>query len=293
MPGPLREEKTIAVHEGMSSQKIAQKLKQGGVITSKTAFLALVHISGRSKQLKAGEYRFLSRSSLSETLDKLVQYDVVYHRFTLAEGMTSHAVVSILKTDSRLKGELNFPAEGSLLPETYLFERDIERSDLVKRMQTAMQRKLASMWLSRSPGLPFTYPHEAVTLASLVEMETSKPEERAHVAGVFIQRLKIGMRLQTDPSVIYALTAGAGSLNRPLRLADLRVDHPYNTYRYKGLPPGPICNPGAASLEAVLNPKITGDLYFVADGKGGHVFARSFEEHQRNVAQWRQIQRQR
>ena len=215
----------------------------------------------------------------------------VQHRLTIPEGLTASQVAALLERAPALEGEAVLPAEGRVLPETYSYERGILRAALVQRGAAAMDRALAQAWAARVKGLPLRSPDEALTLASIVERETGKPEERPHVAAVFLNRLTRGMRLQSDPTVVYAASGGLGVLDHGITRAELDRDDPYNTYRVQGLPPGPISMPGAASLRAVTQPAPSQDLFFVADGTGGHVFARTLEEHQRNVVRWRDLER--
>jgi UPF0755 protein len=226
-----------------------------------------------------------------EVMQRLAAGKTVVRRLTLAEGLTSWAAVSLIKAAEALEGAIaTVPPEGALLPETYHYSYGDSRSAIVERMRQSMQEVLDDAWARRQPDLPLQSPQEALTLASIVEKETARPDERAHIAGVFINRLKRGMRLQSDPTVAYGLTDGKAPLERPLTRADLRQASPYNTYVIDGLPPGPICNPGRAAIEAVLQPKETRDLYFVADGNGGHAFAETYAKHRRNVRKWRRLQ---
>jgi UPF0755 protein len=208
---------------------------------------------------------------------------------TIAEGLTAFQVFDQLVVTSGLEDTFDVPLEGSVLPETYYFSYGDTRSEIIKRMVGAMDNNLNRLWQERVSGLPFNGPGDALILASIVEKETGVKAERARIAGVFINRMNRGMRLQSDPTVIYGLSKGDGPLGRRLTRADLKKKTPYNTYTINGLPPGPICNPGLAAIRAVLNPQHTDELYFVADGKGGHVFTKSLKEHNRNAAKWRKI----
>ena len=291
-PGPLQADTTIIVERGASLPAIAQNLHSGGVIDDDFLFRLAARFYRVSRSLKAGEYAFPARVSMGGVIDILVSGETVIRQFTVPEGLTSAEVATLLVEVEGLVGELDgVPEEGSLLPETYNYAWADTRPDIVGRMQKAMAEALDELWPTRAEGLPFDTPEEAVILASIVEKETGVPDERPLVAGVFVNRLRRGMRLQSDPTVVYALTGGTGPLDRSLRSRDLRVDNPYNTYGNHGLPPGPIANPGRASLEAVLNPAETEYLYFVADGTGGHAFARTLAEHNKNVAKWRRIRR--
>ncbi len=291
-PGPLQADTTVIVERGASLTAIAENLQSGGVIDDAFLFRLSARLYRVSRSLKAGEYAFPARVSMGGVIDILVSGETVIRQFTVPEGLTSAEVMTLIAGVEGLVGELDgVPTEGSLLPETYNYAWADARPDIVGRMEKAMADTLAELWPTRAEGLPIDTPAEAVILASIVEKETGVAEERALVAGVFINRLKRGMRLQSDPTVVYALTGGTGPLDRALRSRDLRVDNPYNTYGNAGLPPGPIANPGRAALEAVLNPAETDYLYFVADGTGGHAFAKTLAEHNRNVAKWRRIRR--
>ncbi len=291
-PGPLQADTTVIVERGASLPAIAEELQNGGVIDDAFLFRLAARLYRVSRSLKAGEYAFPARVSMGGVIDILVSGETVIRQFTVPEGLTSAEVAGLLADVEGLVGEIDgVPAEGSLLPETYNYAWADTRPEVVGRMQSAMEDALDELWPTRAEGLPFDTPAEAVILASIVEKETGVAEERALVAGVFVNRLRRGMRLQSDPTVVYALTGGSGPLDRALRSRDLRVDNPYNTYANAGLPPGPIANPGRASLEAVLNPAETDYIYFVADGTGGHAFAKTLSEHNKNVAKWRRIRR--
>ncbi|NJO67483.1 MAG: endolytic transglycosylase MltG, partial [Rhodospirillales bacterium] len=228
--------------------------------------------------------------TITQVLDQMRAGRTVVRKLTIPEGLTTAQVLERLHRAEGLKGDIEAtPAEGALLPATYPYSYGDSRQAMLEKMTSAMQRTVKRLWAKRSEGLPLATPEEAVTLASIVEKETALGSERPRIAGVFINRLRTGMRLQADPTVIYAMSGGAGPLGRPLTRADLRADHPYNTYLNTGLPPGPIANPGRAALAAVLQPMATNELFFVADGSGGHAFARTYAEHKVNVARWREI----
>jgi UPF0755 protein len=249
-------------------------------------------LQGYRGQLKAGEYELAPGASMAEIARQMAEGRVLARSITVPEGLTVPQIVARLMAESSLTGEVTqLPPEGSLMPETYQFLRGDTRGSVIKRMQEAKTKLIAELWAKRAPGLPLKTPLEAVTLASIVEKETGVAPERGKVAGVFINRLRLGMKLQSDPTTIYAVTNGTGELGRELLFKDLRVEHPYNTYHVTGLPPGPIANPGQASLAAVLNPLPHDYLYFVADGTGGHAFAKTLAEHNRNVQNWRKIER--
>ncbi|MCL6609292.1 MAG: endolytic transglycosylase MltG, partial [Geminicoccaceae bacterium] len=269
---------------------VAARLEESGVVDRAWAFELVARLQGRERALKAGEYHFAAGIAPRAVLDLLESGQVVLHRITVPEGLTTAEVHALLEAAEVLEGPLPEPGpEGTLLPETWLVPRGESRARLLERMRAAMRESLAELWARRAPDLPYTRPEEAVILASLVERETPKKEEQPLVAAVFVNRLKRGMRLQSDPTVIFALTGGRNSLDRPLTRKDLELDHPFNTYRIDGLPPAPIANPGRGALEAALAPAAVDYLYFVADGTGGHAFARTLAEHNRNVARWRRI----
>lgn len=287
-PGPLTADTVLVIPRGAGLAAIADRLAEAGVVRDRWLFIAGVKLSGGDRALRAGEYAFPSGISAQGAMELIHSGRTVTYTITVPEGLTSAEVVALLAAEDKLSGELAAPPpEGSLLPETYRFSRGDSRGSLVERMQAAMQHTLAELWPGRTEGLPLVTPREAVTLASIVEKETGVAAERPLVASVFINRLKRGMPLQSDPTVIYGLTGGRTPLGRDLLHTDLDTESAYNTYRVSGLPPGPIANPGRAAIAAVLAPADTEFLYFVADGSGGHAFARTLAEHNRNVASWR------
>lgn len=286
--GPLETEAYMVIPKGANSGIVAQKLAEAGVISHQWLFKAMVRASKLDKQLKAGEYRFDPRISLSEAMWKIALGDIFYRKVTLPEGLTSWQMVQILNAEEALEGEITtVPAEGTLLPETYSFVKGDRRESILNQASEAMQKIKTSVWEGRQENLPLKSVEELVVLASIIEKETGVAEERGLVASVFVNRLNKGMRLQTDPTVIYALTKGIGELQRPLYKKDLGIDSPYNTYKYYGLPPGPICNPGRAALEAAAHPEASEFLYFVAAGDGGHNFATTLSTHNQNVSKWK------
>ena len=290
-PGPLAETRRVVVAKGTGLAPLAALLADRGVLRDPLAFRAFVTVEGSQNRLKAGEYDFPAGISAASVRDLLVAGRTVVRRLTVPEGLTTAAVLDLVRGAEGLVGEPPGPGEGRLLPETYHYSYGDSRAGLVARMERAMDEALARLFRDRPADSPLKHETELLTLASIVEKETGVSGERAEIAGVFVNRLKRGMRLQTDPTVIYALTGGRRGLGRPLTRTDLRVDHPYNTYRIQGLPPGPIANPGLAALEAAARPARTDALYFVADGAGGHLFARTLREHNRNVARYRRQSR--
>lgn len=291
--GPLQDETVVVIEPGSGLQRIARELELAGVITHPEVFIAMLRYSGDHTRLKAGEYLFEAGVAQKDVADKLIRHDVLVHFLTVPEGLTVAEILEIVAGAEGMTGAMPpAPAEGSLLPETYQYRRGDSRADILARMQAAMDATLQELWENRADNLPISTPQEAVILASIVEKETGVASERARVAAVFVNRLRRGMRLQSDPTVVYALTGGQAPLGRALTRQDWKVDHPYNTYRANGLPPGPISNPGRDSLRATLNPADTKELYFVADGTGGHAFAETLAQHNRNVAKWRKIRRQ-
>jgi UPF0755 protein len=288
-PGPEArsgEATTVLLRRGAGLSEIANALENAGVVRSASVFMTAAQVTGAGRELKAGEYRIPGRTSLAGVLNAIRDGDVVRHFVTIPEGLTSEMAAEILAKNEVLTGEAPAPPEGSILPETYQVERGEDRAAVMQRMMDARDKLLAQLWAQRQPGLPISTPEEAVILASVVEKETGIASERPRVAAVFVNRMRQGMRLESDPTIIYGLTRGR-PLGRGIRLSELTGQTPYNTYLINGLPPTPIANPGRASLAAVLDPPKTSDLFFVADGSGGHVFASTFEDHKLNVARWR------
>jgi len=289
--GPLSADRIVNIPRGSGMRDIADILSREGVIDQSWLFIGGVLVLKAREDLKAGEYEFKAHSSMRDVVATIVEGKVVAHQVSLPEGLTSQQIVARLLQDDVLAGDIKeIPREGSLLPDTYNFARGVTREQMIQRMQQAQQRLLREVWDHRSPDLPLKTPEQLVVLASLVEKETGKPDERSRVAAVFINRLKQRMRLQSDPTIIYGLVGGKGTLGRPIMKSEIEQPTPYNTYIIDGLPPGPIANPGRASLEAAANPARTRELYFVADGTGGHVFAETYEQHQRNVTRLRSIE---
>jgi UPF0755 protein len=289
--GPLPADRVVNIPRGSGMRDIADILSREGVIDQSWLFIGGVLVLKAREDLKAGEYEFKAHSSMRDVVATIVEGKVVAHQVSLPEGLTSQQMVARLLQDDILAGDIKeIPREGSLLPDTYNFARGVTREQMIQRMQQAQQRLLREVWDHRSPDLPLKTPEQLVVLASLVEKETGKPDERSRVAAVFVNRLKQKMRLQSDPTIIYGLVGGKGTLGRPIMKSEIELPTPYNTYVIDGLPPGPIANPGRASLEATANPARTRELYFVADGTGGHVFAETYEQHQRNVTRLRSIE---
>jgi UPF0755 protein len=287
-PGPLAAARTLVIpaHTGVSG--IADLLAAQGIVRNALTFEAMARLSGRGGALKPGEYEFPSGAAARDALDIIAGGHTVKHRLTIPEGLTSADVVALVRNAAVLEGDTGTPPpEGSLLPDTYTYSHGDSREALIGRMHHAMAHLLAELWNKRRPEPALSDPQQAVILASIVDKETARSEERAHIAGVYLNRLRLGMRLQADPTVLFALGAdGRIPVDRPLTHGDLSVNSPYNTYVAKGLPPGPIANPGKASLIAVMQPERTDDLYFVADGTGGHVFAKTLADQNRNIAEY-------
>lgn len=291
--GPLTKNTTVIIEKGMALNSIAQKLMNEGFIDNKNLFLITTKLMDKEDKIQAGEIKIPAYASVIEIIELLSSAKSVQYKVTIPEGLTTYQIVQLIENESHLSGKITLkPLEGNLLPETYYYSKNSPRNRLIERMQSAMETNLSQLWEKRSADLPYDNQEEALIMASIIEKETSVPSEYDLIAGVLVNRLNKGKRLQTDPTIIYALSEGKGSLGRALLRKDLSIDHPYNTYKNYGLPPGPICNPGIRALKASLNPAQTDYLYFVADGTGGHAFAQTLAEHNRNVAQWRQISRQ-
>ncbi len=291
-PGPLTADKVVVIAREDDGGPIADQLEHGGVIDSSLWFSAMTLIDGSRGALKRGEYAFRAGLSMRQVEAQLLSGRVVLHSLTIPEGLTSDQIVQRLRDNDVLVGEVReTPREGSILPETYKFARGETRQALVSVMAKAQSKMIDEIWAKRAPDLPIKSPGELVTLASIVEKETGKTDERPRVAGVFINRLRKHMRLESDPTIVYGLVFGKGTLGHSISKAELEQATAYNTYIINGLPPGPICNPGRAALEAVANPASTKDIYFVADGTGGHAFAETLDQHLKNVARWRQIEK--
>ena len=292
-PGPHKADATVVLPYGASDRQIATALQEAGVIRHAPMFVVAARVKGVSGTLKAGEYRVPAGISAWDLVDLLVEGKSILHYFTAAEGLTTAQILRAIEADQTLVGDISLMAkEGELLPETYAFTRGQTRDQMISIMRKAQQTYLDKVWEERALELPISNRDEAIILASIVEKETGVASERERIAAVFVNRLRRGMRLESDPTIIYGLTGGE-PLGRGLRLSELRKETPYNTYIINGLPPTPIANPGKDAILAVLHPADTNDLFFVADGSGGHAFAETLRDHNRNVAKWRQVERER
>src|SRR6195952_514112 len=293
-PGPLLEDKVVNIPARAGKRDIADTLQREGVIdVNPWAFIGSVFALRASSELKPGEYSFQKNASLRDVIATIVEGKVVQHAVTIPEGLTSEQIVARLSENDIFAGSLKeVPREGTLLPETYKFPRGTTRDQVIQRMQQSQKRVLAEIWERRNSDIPVKTPEQLVTLASIVEKETGKADERSRVAAVFVNRLRQRIKLQSDPTIIYGLVGGKGTLGRPIKRSEIQQPSPYNTYVVDGLPPGPIANPGRASLEAAANPARTRDLFFVADGTGGHSFSDTYDAHQKNVAKLRALEKQ-
>ncbi len=293
-PGPLNYATIFVVPRGDGLESVARRLEKEGIIVDRWTFMIAAYYFKVHRKIKAGEYNIKATASLRDVLDTLVEGKAILYSVTVPEGLTSYQVVERLNEHPDLTGEITeIPAEGTLLPDTYRFARGTSRPELIRRMQAEQKKFMESVWDGRAKNLPVKTPEEAINLASIVEKEAARADERPRVAAVYINRLRKGMRLDADPTIIYGVTGGRGALGRPILRSELDAPSPYNTYRNTGLPPTPIGNPGRAAIEAVLRPAETDELFFVADGTGGHAFAVSYADHQKNVAKWRVIERER
>jgi len=293
-PGPLREDKIVNIPSRAGMTDIADILQREGVIdNNRWAFIGSVFALKARSELKPGEYLFSKNASLRDVIGTIVEGKVVQHALTIPEGLTSEQIVARLSENDIFSGSVReLPREGTLLPETYKFPRGTPREQVISRMQQAQKRVVAEIWERRNLDTPIRTPDQLVTLASIIEKETGKADERSRVAAVFVNRLRQKIKLQSDPTIIYGLVGGKGTLGRPIKRSEIQQPSPYNTYVIDGLPPGPIANPGRASLEAAANPARTRDLFFVADGTGGHAFSDTYDQHQKNVAKLRTMEKQ-
>jgi UPF0755 protein len=300
-PGPLTAGKAVVIPKGEGIHDIAERLERDGVISDRRLFIAGYLMAKatawgdrtRPIQLKAGDYQIPQAASIRNVIDILSEGRTITHRVTVPEGLTSHQIVERLKADPNLVGDLaEVPSEGSLLPETFVVQRGATRQSIIDNMQAESRRLMEKLWSQRQKGLPLKTWEEAVVLASIVEKETGRNDERERVAAVFMNRLRQNMRLQSDPTILYGISAGKTVWNRPILKSEIVQKTVHNTYQIDGLPPTAICNPGRAAIEAVLNPASTKDLYFVADGNGGHVFSETLKDHNSNVQKWRVLEKE-
>jgi UPF0755 protein len=298
VPGPLTNTKIVVIPRGEGSHEIATRLEKDGVISDRRLFMAgylMTRITGASDgvSLKAGDYQIPQSASVKQVLDIIIEGKTVTFRVTVPEGLTSHQIVERLKSDANLTGDITeVPEEGALLPETFIIQRGATRESILENMRSEMRKVHDRLWQNRRKDLPIKTWQEAVILASIVEKETGRNDERERVAAVFVNRLRQNMRLQSDPTILYGLDAGKTVWNRPILRSEIQKKTAHNTYQIDGLPPTPICNPGRAAIEAVLNPANTKDLYFVADGSGGHVFSETLKDHSASVQRWRALEKQ-
>jgi UPF0755 protein len=291
-PGPLSSDKVVVIAPRTEVAEILNQLESEGVIEHPILLNIALVLEGNRSRVKAGEYLFKQQASLRDVIDTLVSGREILHSITIPEGLTSEQIVQRLRDNDLLTGDVReIPKEGTLLPETYRVARGMGRGDLIRKMQDDQKRVLDQVWARRPSDTLLRSPYELVTLASIVEKETGKADERPRVAGVFLNRLQRRMKLQSDPTIVYGLVGGKGTLGRGILRSEVERPTAYNTYVIEGLPPGPIANPGRAALEAVVNPSRTRDLYFVADGTGGHAFAETLDQHNRNVVRWRQVEK--
>jgi UPF0755 protein len=293
--GPLDKTKNVLIPRGAGPSAMAKILEAEGVISHGRLFRVALMVDPNPKPIKAGEYEVPAHISMASLVELLQSGKVVQRRLTVPEGATTAEIIDLVRKTDALSGEVTLDVkEGDLLPETYFYSRNDTRDSMLLRMKEAMEKTLDEAWRKRAAGLPYASKRDALILASIIEKETALAAERSRVAAVYVNRLRIRMRLESDPTTIYGVTGGKGMQGRELTRADLQSSSPYNTYVVAGLPPGPICNPGRASILAALAPAPRERaLYFVADGQGGHAFANNIYEHNRNVARWREIQRQR
>lgn len=299
--GPLEQNAVAVVPRGETIYDIAARLEKDGIVADRRLFVAqylsnrmLANGAAEKTAIKAGEYEIKKGASLRQVLETLVEGKAILLKFTAPEGLTSQQIAERLKADNNFTGDITqIPPEGSLLPDTYRFSRGMTRQEILDRMQAEQQKFVAQAWEKRQADLPMKTPEQALVMASIVEKETGRSDERDRVAAVFINRLRKPMRLQSDPTIVYGLVGGQGPLGRSITRSDIDSKTPYNTYQIDGLPPGPICNPGKAAIEATLNPAKTQDLYFVADGSGGHTFTSTLKDHNAAVQNWRRIERER
>jgi UPF0755 protein len=297
-PGPLESTRSFIIAKGEGRVDIAARLEREGIISNRWIFTAGQLLQAtlgtrKSADLKAGSYEMKKSASMREVVDTLVEGRSVAAKLTVPEGLTSQQIVERIKADPNLTGEVSvIPAEGTLLPDTYVYTRGLSRQELIDRMQAEHAKVLASAWEKRQQGLPLLTPQDALIMASIIEKETGRNDERERVAAVFVNRMRKPMRLQSDPTIVYGISGGQGPLGRPITRSDIDTKTAYNTYQIDGLPPTPICNPGRQAIEATLNPAKTNEIYFVADGTGGHTFSETLRDHNAAVANWRRLERE-
>ncbi len=292
--GSTSQDTVFTVERGVGLSTIAAKLEIAELVADRWTFQLGAMAQRKQSAIRAGEYRIVANASMADILKEITEGRAVTYSVTIPEGFTSWQAVQRINAAENLGGEITeIPAEGTLLANTYSFERDADRQTIIDQMSQTMEEKVAEIWAGRAPDLPIQNAEELVILASIVEKETGIASERPEVAAVFVNRLNKGMRLQSDPTIIYGITNGEGTLGRGLRRSEIEAQNPYNTYQIDGLPPGPISNPGLEALNAVAHPADIDALFFVADGTGGHAFAKTYAEHQSNVARWRLIERER
>ncbi|HEU4381679.1 MAG TPA: endolytic transglycosylase MltG [Hyphomicrobiaceae bacterium] len=300
-PGPLERNKVVVIPKGEGTQEIATRLEREGIIADRRLFVAgylwakvAAWMDGdKAVQLKAGDFEIRQNASIKQVVDTLSEGRTVTYKVTVPEGLTSHQIVERLKADQGLSGEItSVPAEGSLLPETFVVPRGYDRQTILDNMAAQSKQLAERLWSQRKKDLPIKSWDEAVILASIVEKETGRNDERQRVAAVFHNRLRLNMRLQSDPTILYGLQGGKVAWGRPILRSEIEQKTNHNTYQMHGLPQTPICNPGRRAIEAVLNPSDTKELYFVADGAGGHVFSETLKDHNTNVSKWRATERE-
>lgn len=286
-----REDKRFIIESGMTLREVVDKLHEEKIIKNPAAFLYIGQlIKGIDPKVRYGEYFFEKNISYYKILHKMVRGNIFFRKVTIAEGLSTNSALKIIDKANGLIGQNPEKIrEGSLLPETYFYSYNDTKSGMIKRMQGAMHKALDELWEKRDPSIPVKTKEQALVLASIVEKETSIQSERPRVASVFINRLRKGMKLQSDPTIIYSFTFGDKSLERPIRVSDIQNDSAFNTYHIYGLPPAPICNPGLASIKAVLNPIETDLLFFVASGSGDHIFSSNLKDHNSSVAKYRSL----
>ncbi len=286
-PLQIKENFVINMPQGTGSRTLANQLIQNNLVSHELIVRLAIKFYGYDKKLKAGEFLINPNMSLLDILEKISSGKVIMHKITIPEGLTSYQVIKLINDNEFLTGNIDFEIEeGTILPETYTFYKGTKKEDIIKQAQKSMKDSLKKVWEERKDNLPLNSKEELLILASIIEKETGINSEREKVSSVFINRLNNNMLLQTDPTVIYALTLGKTELGRSLKRKDLQIDSPYNTYKYIGLPPKPICNPGIESLKAAANPLLTPYFYFVADGNGGHNFSKTLAEHNKNIQKW-------